>query len=141
MNGMTYLYSPCAICNPRGLSPSDIVPFGCVGHSEPTTTPVIVPCECAALRAKLAEAEKRTETALRVLDVDRAEKRDLEKRLADAEERENGLRKALEFYATPETYLAIGFLPDPPCGEFIDDFSETDLGERPGKLARKALGL
>lgn len=49
------------------------------------------------------------------------------------------LRKALEFYADPETYLAIGFFPDPPCGDFWDDFSETDIGSRPGKRAREVL--
>lgn len=47
---------------------------------------------------------------------------------------------ALEFYAEPGTYLAIGFFPDPPCGEFWDDFSDTEeFGERPGKRAREAL--
>lgn len=53
------------------------------------------------------------------------------------------VREALEFYADPETYLAIGFFPDPPCGEFMDDFGETgtkDYGPRPGERARKALG-
>lgn len=50
------------------------------------------------------------------------------------------LAKALAFYAEPETYFAIAFLPDPPCGEFMDDFSETDhLGQKPGKRAREAL--
>lgn len=47
---------------------------------------------------------------------------------------------ALGFYADPETYFAIGFFPDPPCGEFMDDFEETkDLGAKPGKRARAAL--
>ena len=53
------------------------------------------------------------------------------------------LRKALEFYADPKTYFAIGFFPDPPCGEFMRDFSnvgtKTDEDWRPGKRARKAL--
>ena len=50
------------------------------------------------------------------------------------------LKEALEFYATPETYFAIGFFPDRPCGAFMDDFSETDyLGIKPGKLAREVL--
>lgn len=55
----------------------------------------------------------------------------------------NALREALEFYANPETYIAIGFFPDPPCGEFMDDFGETgtaEYGPRPGERARKALG-
>ena len=47
--------------------------------------------------------------------------------------------KALQFYADAETYLAIGFLPDRPCGEFMKDFERTpDLGYKPGKRARKA---
>jgi hypothetical protein len=49
------------------------------------------------------------------------------------------VREALEFYANPETYLAIGFFPDPPCGEFMDDFDETAEGLKPGKRARAAL--
>lgn len=62
--------------------------------------------------------------------------------LADEIER---LRTALAFYADPNTYFAIGFLPDPPCGAFIDDWSEhggTDFepgDERPGKRAREVL--
>ncbi len=47
--------------------------------------------------------------------------------------------EALTFYADPETYFAIGFLPDHPTGEFINDFSETELGYKPGKLARETL--
>ena len=60
------------------------------------------------------------------------------------------LVEALAFYADFDTYLAIGFFPDPPCGEFMDDFDEDpntppyDDGtriQRPGRRARKALGL
>ncbi len=48
--------------------------------------------------------------------------------------------EVLEFYANPETYFAMGFLPDPPCGEFVDDFSAVDeLGMKPGKKARAIL--
>lgn len=47
--------------------------------------------------------------------------------------------EALSFYADPETYFAIGFFPDQPCGAFIDDFEEIDGVERPGKQARAAL--
>jgi len=52
------------------------------------------------------------------------------------------LADALMFYADPMNYFAITILPDPPCGDFADDFSDTrgDLGVRPGKTARKALG-
>ena len=53
------------------------------------------------------------------------------------------LTEALEFYADPATYRAIAFLPDPPCGEFAEDFDDPGdqnfPGERPGKLARAAL--
>ena len=57
---------------------------------------------------------------------------------------EERLTQALGFYASPETYFAIGFFPDPPCGDFVDDFSEDydhDFmeGPRPGKRAREAL--
>lgn len=50
------------------------------------------------------------------------------------------LQEALSFYADPGTYFAVGFFPDPPCGEFMDDFTETELGMKPGARARKALG-
>jgi len=75
----------------------------------------------------------------------------LAKQLAVVEEKlrlssvENArLREALDFYADPDTYFAIGFFPDPPCGDFMDDFSTTEyIGEfqvkRPGKRARLAL--
>lgn len=55
--------------------------------------------------------------------------------------------EALEFYADPFTYFAIGFWPDPPCGDFMDDWSQhghPDFAvddERPGKRARAALAL
>ena len=51
------------------------------------------------------------------------------------------LQKALEFYADPATYFAIGILPDEPCGDFINDFSETAIGRKPGALARETLGV
>jgi hypothetical protein len=49
------------------------------------------------------------------------------------------LIEALKFYADPENYMAIAFFPDPPCGEFISDFSQTEIGLRPGKKAREVL--
>lgn len=61
------------------------------------------------------------------------------KQRTDAEADAKTLREALAFYANPETYFGIGFLMDPPCGEFGDDFSDTDLGTKPGKRARTAL--
>lgn len=49
------------------------------------------------------------------------------------------LEEVRAWYGDAETYIAIGFLPDPPCGEFMDDFSETEYGWKPGKRAREAL--
>ena len=42
--------------------------------------------------------------------------------------RENFLKLvwALGFYADHETYHAIGFFPDRPCGEFADDFGTIE---------------
>jgi len=72
---------------------------------------------------------------------ERAERRaaKAEARLAEVDARLAALTAALEFYADPEQYLAIGFLVDRPCGGFADDFSDTEFGERPGKRARAAL--
>lgn len=66
--------------------------------------------------------------------------------LAAAREIIGKQREALEFYADPLTYFAIGFFPDRPCGDFMEDFEELDhedLGEtcKPGKRAREALRL
>ena len=64
-------------------------------------------------------------------------------RLADEVERlreaSGNLRKSLEFYANPYSYFGIGFLTDEPCGEFALDFSKTELGMKPGALARDEL--
>ncbi len=49
------------------------------------------------------------------------------------------LEEALTFYADPETYFAIAFLADPPCGDFMADFSQTELGKKPGARARATL--
>jgi hypothetical protein len=53
------------------------------------------------------------------------------------------LRAALAFYADPETYHAVAFMFDPPCGGFDQDFSEVDhphyRRHMPGKTARDAL--
>lgn len=49
---------------------------------------------------------------------------------------------ALLFYADPDTYFAVGFWFDPPCGGFEDDFDEGhEEYDRPmpGKRAREAL--
>lgn len=54
----------------------------------------------------------------------------------------NKLTDTVAFYADPAIYLAMGFFPDPPCGDFIHDFSEAgDFGVRPGRVARRALGI
>ncbi len=49
------------------------------------------------------------------------------------------LLHTVAFYADPDTYFAIGFFPDRPCGEFINDFEETEEGYKPGKRARQTL--
>jgi hypothetical protein len=56
----------------------------------------------------------------------------LQKRLLRTEE-------ALDFYGDPETYYAVAVIPDPPCGDFVNDFSEVDGVLRPGKRAREVL--
>src|SRR4030067_1917109 len=60
-------------------------------------------------------------------------------RVASNDGLERMLVEALAFYADIETYFAIGFFPDRPCGKFMTDFEKTDLGHKPGKCARKAL--
>ena len=62
----------------------------------------------------------------------------------NAQEKIAKLVEALEFYAEPQNYHAIGFIADLPCGDFIEDFKEQDwdaLYDRPmpGHLARKTL--
>ena len=54
-------------------------------------------------------------------------------------ERIVALVETLGFYANPGTYFAIGFFPDPPCGDFAADTSETHLGMKPGKRSRALL--
>jgi hypothetical protein len=60
------------------------------------------------------------------------------------DEEADRMREALEFYADPENYHAIAFLPNRPCGEFAEDFDENhghpDYDRpMPGKRAREAL--
>ena len=59
---------------------------------------------------------------------------------ADAWAKTARLAKSLVFYAEPGTYFAVAFTFDPPTGGFDDDFEETELGWKPGKRAREALG-
>lgn len=49
------------------------------------------------------------------------------------------LTEVVEFYADPLTYFAVLTFPDPPSGPIMDDFSDTELGQKPGKKARKLL--
>jgi len=54
------------------------------------------------------------------------------------------LKDALYFYANPDTYFAIAFLRDHPCGAFMEDFCDKhEMKEydrpMPGKLARQTL--
>ena len=71
-------------------------------------------------------------TSARLVSMHRYEA--LEAELEDAQ-------KVIAFYADPETYFAIGFLPDSPCGEFINDIDDTGepYGFRAGKRARAYL--
>lgn len=59
-----------------------------------------------------------------------------DKELNDVKQELNDAAEVLYFYADPGTYFAIGFFPDRPCGDFMEDFSETHLGMKPGKRAR-----
>lgn len=63
------------------------------------------------------------------------------KRIRALEAERNRLLKALEFYADPDTYFAVGLFGDAPCGDFVTDFSDTPRGLKPGKRAREALGV
>jgi hypothetical protein len=65
------------------------------------------------------------------------------KHVRERDERIEALEEALDFYADPETYHAIAFWFDPPCGGFAEDFDEDHGGDydrpMPGKLARVTL--
>lgn len=62
-------------------------------------------------------------------------------KLAEAGRRIAELEAGLEFYADPNSYLAILIVGDPPCGEFINDYSfDAELGrEVHGRAARNLL--
>lgn len=53
----------------------------------------------------------------------------------------NELSEAVAFYADPETYHAISFISDSPCGEFSNDLSNNNYYDypKPGKLGRYVL--
>ena len=90
----------------------------------------MTPYEEAVVRAALAKGFVSSTDFIAV----KAENARLQARVAE-------LEAALQFYAEPETYVAIAFWPDPPCGAFMEDFShvDDDWGDRPGKRARAAL--
>ena len=68
-----------------------------------------------------------------------------EQKAAELEQENTGLRDILQFYADPETYFGIAFIPDKPCGEFWEDFDDDLVApdgqpySKPGKRARQAL--
>jgi len=65
---------------------------------------------------------------------------ELERQLDKVNGKVEKLTKALEFYSDPQTYFAIAFFTDTPCGDFATDESETgELGIRPGKRARQTI--
>ena len=71
---------------------------------------------------------------------------ELEAENAALRQRVRALEDVLEFYANPDNYFAIGFLPDHPCGDFITDWSWADdwatepfNRKMPGKRARDLL--
>ena len=72
---------------------------------------------------------------------------DLIRRVVKREqEKMQTLIDALAFYADPATYHALAIWADPPCGDFVNDYSEDhgdDFYDRPmpGKTAREALAL
>jgi len=46
----------------------------------------------------------------------------------------------VEFYANPDTWVAVSLLPDPPCGDIIRDFRlAPDGSHRPGGRARLSM--
>lgn len=80
----------------------------------------------------------RRESVFGLVDLKMALVLDLIEHLREAKE-------VLEFYGDPMTYFAIGIFPDPPCGEFINDYSEAVreadgvIGHFPGAKARAML--
>ena len=102
----------------------------CVTHDSPRTPARFsneLSVKCSAVRTATRMAGDIVETILPLIDAENQR-----------------LREALAFYADPDTYFAIAFWPDPPCGDFIEDFSE-DHGDpfynraMPGRTARDAL--
>jgi hypothetical protein len=89
--------------------------------------------------AALEEAEQRAHRWKDEAQRAGAEADKAEAALADRDRQVRELRDALAFYADPDTYFAIGFAGDSPCGEFLEDLEEIGGAPRPGKRARAAL--
>lgn len=99
-------------------------------------------CElCDELEARLAAQQQEIERLTRLNDYHQAECLKHQTRADAAEAALTRLRAALEFYADPLTYFAIGFTADTPCGPFAADVGATEYGRKPGAKARAALAL
>lgn len=76
-------------------------------------------------------------------EIERLRRRNFEAEIAGLRADKAELLAGLEFYADPENYHAIAFFSDPPHGEFMNDFSETDWSDydrpMPGKRARELI--
>ena len=100
------------------------------------------------LAAEQAESAKLIERWMALDAKANAELAAERKRREKAEAERETLEETLWFYADPGTYFAIAFFPDPPCGEFMDDFEEPNPelemwdgipSPKPGKRARASL--
>jgi len=101
--------------------------------------------ELNMLRERVAELEHHYEAAgpehnlMALLDLYEGRARKAEERVERLEGEAVALALSVDLYASPDSYLGIAFVLDRPCGAFADDFSETEDGSRPGKLAREVL--
>lgn len=96
--------------------------------------------EIDRLRSSLSQARERIQKQIRAFNL-LAET--VTRELVAKDAKIAIMEEALAFYADPATYHAIAFMADPPCGQFMDDFS-NDHGDEydrpmPGHLARQAL--
>jgi hypothetical protein len=90
-----------------------------------------------ALRSRLKLLVDKYENALKDAEM-------IRKTLKQVADERSELVYVAEFYADPMTYFAIGFLPDPPSGDFMEDFGDVVRNDGvgvvvPGKRARKIL--
>jgi hypothetical protein len=132
MNKKYILGEPCPDCNGEG--------HVYVGSSIPDDEGYDT-CPTCNGKGKLPTAEELQELYKNLIDIHCA----LDMANGDIEQhREMNIKliKTLVFYADPGAYIGIGFFPDHPHGEFMEDFSDCgDLGRKPGKRARIALGI